>query len=119
MTDPSESNGERNEPLEALTADSRVEGWIRTLLSDSMLRPLYAVLLGHGVAFFSPILLFAFRDRNLFGLAGIAILIVASGSILQRDWQLYRRPGPLGGTLLAIWGLSTACAAAANHYKIL
>ena len=34
-------------------ADSRVEGWIRTLLTDSMLRPLYAVLLGHGIAFFA------------------------------------------------------------------
>lgn len=119
MTAPPERNPERNEPPEAPPTDSRVEGWIRTMLSDSLLRPLYAVLLGHGIAFFAPILLFAFRDRNLFGLAGIAILIVGSGSILQRDWQRYRRPGPLGGTLLAVWSVSIAAAAAANHYNIL
>lgn len=89
------------------------------MLSDSMLGPLYAVMLGHGVAFFAPILLFAFRDRSLFALASIAILMVSSGSVLQRDWERYRRPGPLGGTLLALWMLSAAAAVLANHYKLL
>ena len=109
---PSET---RTPPL----VDSRVEGWIRTLLSDALLGPLYAVLLGHGVAFFTPMLLFAFRDKSLFGLAGIAILMVSSGSVLLRDWERYRRPGPLGGTLPAVWGLSSIAAALTNHYGLL
>lgn len=100
-------------------ADSRVEGWIRTLLTDSMLRPLYAVLLGHGIAFFTPTLLFAFRDKSLLGLAGIAILMVSSGAVLRRDAEKYRRPGPLGGTLLALWGLSAIAAVITNHYGFL
>ena len=72
-----------------------------------------------GVAFFAPILLFAFRDRNLFGLAGISILVVSSGTVLLRDWERYRRPGPLGGTLLAFWGLSAIAAVMTNHYGFL
>ena len=105
-------------PPDRPALEERVEGWIRTMLSDSMLGPLYAVLLGHGVAFFAPVLLLSVRDGSPFGLAALAILVVASGSVIVNDFQRYRRPGPLGGTVLAIWGLSAAAAWAADHYGI-
>ena len=122
MTDPSESNGERNAPLETLTADSRVEGWIRTLLSDSMLRPLYAVLLGHGVAFFSPILLFAFPGSTLScgpctyvqNLASVFILPV--GDTSSYTWSMPCSVAPYVGVSFVVqWATlnsgTTPCAA--------
>lgn len=115
--DPYEPRDERNAPRPA-SLEQRVEGWIRVMLHEPMLRPLFAVLLGHAVAFLVPVLVLAGRERNPFAAAALALLIVGSLLRLHSDWQHYRRPGPLGGTLLAMWANAAAAAFAAAHYGI-
>jgi len=113
----SSSEGNARPPEEAPNSlEERIEGWIRTMLSESMLGPLFAVILGHAVAFLIPVIVLALRDRNLAALGALAILLVGSGGALRRDWQLYRRPGPIGGTLLVVWSLGFAVSYAAAHY---
>lgn len=94
-------DGDEGTPPASL--EERIEGWIRFFLSESMLGPLFVVILCHLIAFLVPAILLGLRDRNPAGLGALAILLVMSGSALHRDWQRYRRPGPIGGTLLAIW----------------
>ncbi len=105
-------------PMPPRSLEERVEGVIRTLLGDSTLQPLFVVILGHVVAFLAPVVVLALRDRSVFALAALAIMLVASVSALWRDWQQYRRPGPIGGTLLIVWVLTAGAAGAAAHYGI-
>jgi hypothetical protein len=107
------------DPPPPASFEERVEGWIRTMLSESLLGPLLAVLLGHLVAFLAPLILLGWRDRNLAALAALSILLVGSVSALHRDWRRYRRPGPIGGALLVTWSVAGVAAWAAGRYGIL
>jgi hypothetical protein len=99
--------------------EERIEGWIRTMLGEPLLGPLFAVLMAHGIAFLAPVIVLAIRDRHLAALGLLSILLVGSGSALMRDARRYRRPGPIGGTLTAVWLLAGAAAWAAGRYGIL
>ena len=57
-------------------------------------------------------------DGQLPALGVLSILIVASLRALGRDWQRYRRPGPIGGVLMATWALTAAFAYAAARYRL-
>ena len=99
-------------------ARERIEGWIRTMRGDIMLQPLLAVIAGHAIAFLVPVCLFAVRDRNPFAALALAILLVASGATLYGDWQRFRRPGPIGGTLLIIWVLAAALSVVTSRFLL-
>ena len=88
------------------------------MLHETMLGPLLAVMVGHVVAFLVPVIVLATRDRSLFAMAGLLILLVVSGGRVFSDFRQYRRPGPIGGSLLVIWSLAGAASAAAVYYGI-
>ena len=113
---------EERDELEDLppgSLEERIEGWIRVMLAESMLGPLLFVILCHAGAFLAPALVLAFRDRHLAALALVSILVVATGSALHRDWQRYRRPGPIGGVALAAWTIGGVMAWLAGRFGIL
>jgi hypothetical protein len=116
---PSPQDAGRDAPDPPGSFEERVEGWIRTMLGEPLLGPLFAVLVAHLVAFLAPVIVLAIRDRHIAALGALAILLVGSGSALLRDAKRYGRPGPLGGTLLAAWLLAGTAAWAAGHYGIL
>ena len=88
------------------------------MLGEPMLRPLLFVILCHVVAFLTPVAVLGLRDRHLAALALLAILLVSSGSALLEDWRRYRRPGPIGGSLLVTWALTAIVAVLAARYGI-
>ena len=98
--------------------EERIERLIRTMWAESLLGPLLVVILGHLVAFLVPAIVLGFRDRSLPALAAIAILLVASGAALHRDWRRYRRPGPIGTTVLIVWALAAPVSWAAARYGV-
>lgn len=99
-------------------ADGRVEHFLRMLLGESMLMPVLLVILGHAVAFFAPVLLFALRDRSLYALAALAPIIVLFLSAVYRDAR-ERRLRATTGVASLIWVLSVLAAYFGDRYGII
>lgn len=97
-----------NEPEEADAEEARsgVERWILPYFHDSSLWPVLFVVLAHLVAFLVPVVLFAFRDRSLAGIAAAGLLFYMSFQTIRWEWKRGGRPGPLSGTVVAVWTLA-------------
>ncbi len=98
---------------------SRFERQADELLRESTLWPLWIVLIGHVVAFVTPVVVFALRDRGLPSLAALAILLVATGVRVRGDLSERGGVGLLTRVLLATWTLAGAAAWAAARWGVL
>lgn len=104
---------------ESSPVPSRFESRADELLREPSLWPLWLVVMGHAVAFLTPVVVFALRDRGLPALAALAILLVATGSRIHADLETRGGIVLLTRILLAIWVLAGITAWAAAHWGVL
>ena len=76
---------------------------------EPMLWPVLLVALGIFVTLGTAALLAALFPHNLFALAALLVLAAVSADAVIRELRS-RGLGPVSGALLALWGLSGACA---------
>lgn len=95
-----------------------LEDHLRVFFTDSTLWPVLVAAIGAGTTLGAAMLLWSVRDRNLFALAAVAVLVVVSGDAVVREVRR-RRIGPVGGTILGLWVLAAAVAWAAGRSGLL
>lgn len=93
------------------------ERHFRVFFEEAALWPVLAAAAGGLGSLLAWLLVTGLRTRSLPLLFGVALLAVASGEQVRRDWR-GRRPGLLGGALLALWALGLAIAALTARYGI-
>ncbi len=76
---------------------------------EPMLWPVLLVAVAIFVSVGTAVLLAALFARNLFALAALAVLGAVSADAVVRELRGHGF-GPVSGGLLALWGLSAACA---------
>jgi hypothetical protein len=106
-------SGDAREPPPAREPEeSSLDRFLEPFFTDSGLWPTVFVAGGIVATFGAAIVLMALRARNLFALAALALLVVMSGDVLQRDLR-QRRLGRASRVVLALWSLVTLTAAGA------
>lgn len=98
-------------------AEDRVERALAPLFRDPGLWPVTFVLLAHVVLAIAILLLDALRSPGPFGLAALALLVVASADAWRRD-LVRRRLGTLGAVLIVSWALGAIAAVAADRFGL-
>jgi hypothetical protein len=108
----SEPEGRRDEepPAGARPLDQHLGVFFR----DPSLWPVLVVSALIFVTLGASALALALRERNLFAAGALAVLLVVSGDLVQRDLRR-RRLGLASRALLALWALSALAAALAVH----
>jgi len=94
--------------------EERIERALAPFFRDIGLWPVTFVVVAHIVLAIAVLLLGAVRAPGPFGIAALALLVIASGDVWRRDLAR-RRLGALGGTLLASWILGALGAIAADR----
>jgi len=101
--------------VRALAADARApapsagERHFRVFFEEPALWPVVVAAAGGLSTLLAWALASAFRTRSPLLLLGIAALAVASAEAVRQGWR-GRRPGLVGGAVLALWGLAVAIA---------
>ena len=96
-----------------------VDRWILPAVRESTMFPLLLVVIGHVVAFVTPALLFALRDRQIGARVVVFALAVLTFGCVRFEIRRHRRPDVLSAILLATWLASGAAAWACNRYGLL
>lgn len=94
------------------------ERHLRVFFEEPALWPVLVAAAGGLSTLLAWALASAFRTRSLLLLFAIAALAVASAEAVRLGWR-GRRPGLVGGALLAVWGLGIAIAVAATRLGVL
>lgn len=113
MSNPDEPGNER-EPHGELWIDR----WILPAMRELTLLPLVLVVVGHLVAFMTPMLIFALRDRNIGAQLAVLGLFALSFECARFEFRRYGRPALLSGWIGATWLASIAAAWACNRYSV-
>jgi len=95
-----------------------VDRWILPALRETALLPVVLVVVGHGVAFMTPMWIFALRDREIGALLALLGLLVLSFECVRFEWRRYGRPALLSGWIGGTWLASIAAAWACNRYAL-
>lgn len=109
--------------VRALAADvgapaaSAGERHFRVFFEESALWPVVVAAGGGLSTLLAWLLATAFRTRSPVMLLGVAALAVASGEAVRQSWR-GRRPGLIGGAVLALWALAVAIAIATARVGI-
>ena len=100
-------------------ADERVgaDRWLRPYFEDSTLWPILLVAVAIFVSFGAVLLLLGVVERRLSALAALAVLLVLSGDLVQRELRSGRF-GLVTGSVLLLWGLSALAALLARHFAL-
>jgi hypothetical protein len=98
------SDEAREPPPPREPEESSLDRFLEPFFTDSGLWPTVFVAAAIGAVFGAAIVLMALRARNLFALAALALLVVMSGDVLQRDVQR-RRLGRASRVVLVLWTL--------------
>lgn len=88
----------------------RLDAHLLEYVRDPALWPVLVVALAIFVTLGTALLLAALRLRNVFALAALAVLAVASGDVLWRDLRRHR-VGAASRAVLALWLLSLLASA--------
>jgi hypothetical protein len=95
-----------------------VDRWILPALRDPSLLPLVLVMAGHLVAFVTPVLIFASRDRQIGAQMAALGLIVLTYGCVRFEFRRNGRPGLLSGWIVGTWVAAIAAAWACNRYAL-
>ena len=87
-------------------------------IRDPALLPVVLVVVGHVVAFVTPALLYAMRERSIPSMLAIAAMAVLSAEVVRFEVR-NRRKLTLSRIVVGTWLAAVAAAFAANHYQIL
>jgi hypothetical protein len=99
--------------MEPAPRDEKIERFLRPFVEDSTLWPVSLVVLAHAVVFTAALVLFAVRDRQLWALLGLAVLLALTGEWVYRDLRRGRL-GVASGAIALCWGLAALVAWAAS-----
>ncbi len=107
---------ERSEPVQVGAREpdrgeeqSGFEGHLAEFFRDSALWPVLVAAGGIFVTLGATVLVLAVRERNLFAMAALVIVLVVSADVTIRDLSR-RRLGLASGILVALWTLSAMAA---------
>ena len=90
---------------------------LATFFEDASLWPILFVMVATFATFGAALVLLALKDRNLFALAWLAILVTASGVEVVGDLR-QRRFGPVCRLIVSLWVLSSIGAGIAGWYGL-
>ena len=113
MDEPGTGRPPEREAEERAGADR----WLRPYFEDSTLWPILLVAVAIFVSFGAALLLLGVVERRLPALAALAVLLVLSGDLVQRELRA-RRFGLVSGSVLVLWGLSALAAFLARHFAL-
>ncbi len=97
------------QPPEPDDEPRRLADHLLEYVREPTLWPVLLVAIAIFVTLGTAVLLAAFLARNLFALAALLLLGAMSADAVIRELRS-RGFGPVSGGLLALWGLSAACA---------
>ena len=96
-----------------------VERWVLPYVDIPALLPVLIAVMGHIVILAALVVLEAWRSRNPFAIAAVAVLLAGTLRVLIEEWRRLGRLGPLSATLAGGWAATIATVALANHYGFL
>jgi len=80
-----------------------VDRWILPYVEDSSLWAVLFVLLAHIVAFIAPVVLFAWRDRNVGAMVVAVAMLYGSGLTVRWEYRRSGRPSTLSVLVAIVW----------------
>jgi hypothetical protein len=95
-----------------------VDRWILPALREFTLLPIVLVVAGHLVAFVTPMLIFAVRDRRIGAQMAVFGLLFLTFSCVRFEIRRNGRPGLLSGWIGGTWLVALVVAWACNHYSL-
>ena len=99
-------------------APSQAERLLLPFVQEPMLRPLLIVAILCVVAFMTPALVLAVRDRTLGAQAAILAVVLLAGSGIRAELRKRGRPGALTAIIAVIAALTAGAAVAAHRAGI-
>ena len=94
------------------------ERWIVPFVREPLLWPVAAVLIAHAIAFLTPILILAVRDRRIAALAALALLLVLAGTAVRKEIERLHRPSVVCALLGVTWVFAAVLAVVADRTGI-
>ena len=104
------SGERRDDGTEDEDAPDAVERWVLPYFRDSSLWPVLLVVLAALIAFLASAVLFALRDHEPLGIVTTGLLLVGSLRAARWEWQVRKRFGAIGITLVIGWGIAAVTA---------
>ena len=107
--DESGQNADENPPSDP--DDPRgVDMWVMPYLRDSTLWPVLFVMAAAVVAFVAPVMVYAFRDRQLRSFPALGVLAFLTFKIIR--WEIREREsfGAISRLIVILWGAAAIAA---------
>jgi len=95
-----------------------IDRYLLPAVREPTMLPILLVVIGHIVAFITPALLFAVRDRSFFAMVALFAIGVLTVQCVRFEVGRYNRPDVLSAILLATWVASGAAAWACDRYEL-
>ena len=104
---------------ESANGELWIDRYLLPAIREFTLFPLLLVVIGHAVAFITPALLFAVRDRSFFSMVALFAIGALTVGCIRFEGGRHGRPDVLSAIVLATWLASGAAAWACDHYQLL